>query len=98
MKTMKKETHPEYRFVVFEDSSAEYRFLTRTTMSTDPSKTVVWDDGETYPLVQLDISNASHPFFTGQMKIIDSAGRVERFNKRYGTRKKAVTKKEPVQK
>ncbi len=48
---MKKETHPEYRFVVFEDSSAEYRFLTRTTMSTDPSKTVVWDDGETYPLV-----------------------------------------------
>jgi large subunit ribosomal protein L31 len=48
--------------------------------------------------VQLDISNASHPFFTGQMKIIDSAGRVERFNKRYGTRKKAVTKKEPVQK
>lgn len=95
---MKKETHPEYRFVVFEDSSAEYRFLTRTTMNTDPSKTVVWDDGETYPLVQLEISNASHPFFTGQMKIIDSAGRVERFNKRYGTRKKAVVKKEPAKK
>ena len=57
-----------------------------------------YDPAKTYPLVQLDISNASHPFFTGQMKIIDSAGRVERFNKRYGTRKKAVTKKEPVQK
>jgi large subunit ribosomal protein L31 len=86
---MKKDTHPEYNFVVLEDSSANYRFLTKTT---------VWEDGETYPVVQLEISNASHPFFTGQMKIIDSAGRVERFNKRYGTRKKAVAKKEPASK
>ena len=83
MRLMKKETHPEYRFVVFEDASAEYRFLTRTTMNPDPSKSTVWEDGETYPCVQLDISNASHPFFTGQMKIIDSAGRVERFNERF---------------
>ncbi len=95
---MKTDIHPEYRFVVFEDASANYRFLTRTTMKVDESKTTQWDDGQTYPIVQLEISNASHPFFTGQMKIIDSAGRVERFNKRYGTRKKAVTKKEPVQK
>ena len=98
VRLMKKETHPEYRFVVFEDASAEYRFLTRTTMNPDPSKSTVWEDGQTYPCVQLDISNASHPFFTGQMKIIDSAGRVERFNKRYGLRKKTVVKKEPVQK
>jgi len=67
-------------------------------MKVDTSKTTVWEDGETYPVVQLEISNASHPFFTGQMKIIDSAGRVERFNKRYGTRKKAVAKKEPAAK
>jgi large subunit ribosomal protein L31 len=67
-------------------------------MKVDATKTTVWEDGETYPVVQLEISNASHPFFTGQMKIIDSAGRVERFNKRYGTRKKAVAKKEPAPK
>ena len=95
---MKKDIHPDYRFVVFEDASANYRFLTRSTLSVDPSKTVEWEDGNTYPLVQLDISNASHPFFTGQMKIIDSAGRVERFNKRHGARKKTVAKKEPVKK
>ena len=95
---MKTDIHPEYRFVVFEDASANYRFLTRTTMKVDESKTTQWDDGQTYPLVQLEISNASHPFFTGQMKIIDSAGRVERFNKRYGTRKKAVAKKDPAPK
>ena len=92
---MKPEIHPEYQFVVFEDSSVNYRFLTRTTMRVDAQKTTQWEDGNTYPLVQLDISNASHPFFTGQMKIIDSAGRVERFNKRYGTRKKTVRKAEP---
>jgi len=96
--TMKKDIHPESRMVVFEDASANYRFLTRTTMNPDPSKNTVWEDGNTYPIVQLDISNASHPFFTGQMKIIDSAGRVERFNKRYGSRKKAVVKKAPVAK
>jgi large subunit ribosomal protein L31 len=95
---MKPEIHPEYQFVVFEDSSVNYRFLTRTTMRVDAQKTTQWEDGNTYPLVQLDISNASHPFFTGQMKIIDSAGRVERFNKRYGTRKKAVAKKAPAKK
>ncbi len=95
---MKPEIHPDYQFVVFEDSSADYRFLTRSTLKPDATKTVVWEDGNTYPLVQLEISNASHPFFTGQMKIIDSAGRVDRFNKRYGARKKAVVKKEPASK
>jgi large subunit ribosomal protein L31 len=92
---MKPEIHPDYQFVVFEDSSADYRFLTRSTLKPDATKTVVWEDGNTYPLVQLEISNASHPFFTGQMKIIDSAGRVDRFNKRYGARKKVVKKAEP---
>ena len=95
---MKPDIHPAYQPVVFEDASANYRFLTRSTLKTDATKTVVWEDGNTYPLVQLDISNASHPFYTGQMKIIDSAGRVERFNKRYGARKKTVVKKEPTSK
>jgi len=96
---MKADIHPEYRFVVFEDASANYRFLTRSTVKVDPSKTVQWEDGNSYPVIQLDISNASHPFFTGQMKIIDSAGRVERFNKRYGARKKAApAKKAPAAK
>ena len=92
---MKKDIHPKYEFVVFEDTGANYRFLTRSTVKTDPNKTIEWTDGKTYPLVVLDISNASHPFYTGQIKIIDSAGRVERFNKRYGTRKKTVKKAEP---
>ena len=95
---MKPDIHPDYQAVVFEDASANYRFLTRSTLKTDPAKTVVWEDGNTYPLVQLDISNASHPFYTGQMKIIDSAGRVDRFNKRYGARKKTVAKKAPAAK
>ena len=95
---MKPDIHPDYKAVVFEDASANYRFLTRSTLKTDPAKTVVWEDGNTYPLVQLDISNASHPFYTGQMKIIDSAGRVDRFNNRYGARKKTVVKKEPSSK
>ena len=95
---MKPDIHPAYQPVVFEDASANYRFLTRSTLKTDATKTVVWEDGNTYPLVQLDISNASHPFYTGQMKIIDSAGRVERFNKRYGARKKTVVKKDPTSK
>ncbi len=96
--TMKPDIHPDYQPVVFEDASANYRFLTRSTLKADPTKTVVWEDGNTYPLVQLDISNASHPFYTGQMKIIDSAGRVDRFNKRYGARKKTVAKKAPAAK
>lgn len=90
---MKSDTHPDYRFVVFEDTAADYRFLTRSTVKVDPNKTIEWTDGNTYPVVHLELSNASHPFFTGQMKIVDSAGRVDRFNKRYGTRKKAPAKK-----
>jgi len=88
---MKPDIHPTYRFVVFQDQSSGTSFLTRSTIET--GETVTWEDGNTYPLVNLEISNASHPYYTGQMKIIDSAGRVERFNKRYGARKKPVKKK-----
>jgi len=84
---MKSDIHPEYGPVVFQDMSAGTSFLTRSTIST--SETVVWEDGNEYPLAKVEISSESHPFFTGQMKIVDTAGRVERFEKRYGRRKKA---------
>ncbi|MDH4280813.1 MAG: type B 50S ribosomal protein L31 [Acidimicrobiia bacterium] len=83
---MKPDIHPNYRPVVFMDASAEFTFLTRSTVETD--ETIEWSDGNTYPLAKVDISSASHPFFTGQMKIVDTAGRVERFERRYGRRKK----------
>ncbi len=83
---MKPDIHPKYRPVVFMDASADFSFLTRSTVETD--ETIEWSDGNTYPLAKVDISSASHPFFTGQMKIVDTAGRVERFERRYGRRKK----------
>jgi large subunit ribosomal protein L31 len=80
---MKQDTHPqEYRPVVFQDASAEYAFLTRSCVETDDS--IEWEDGKTYPLYKLDISSASHPFYTGKQRIVDTAGRVERFRRRYG--------------
>ena len=78
---MKKGIHPNYRPVVFQDASAEFLILTRSTIQT--SDTIQWEDGNTYPLVKLEISSASHPFFTGKQKLLDTAGRVEKFNKKY---------------
>ncbi len=79
---MKADIHPQYRTVVFQDTSSDFSFLTRSTIQT--SETVVWEDGETYPLAKVEISSASHPFFTGKQKLVDTGGRVERFQKRYG--------------
>ncbi len=83
---MKSDIHPNYRYVVFQDAAADFSFLTRSTVQTN--ETIEWEDGNTYPLAKVEISAASHPFFTGQMKIVDTAGRVERFEKRYGQRKR----------
>jgi large subunit ribosomal protein L31 len=82
---MKRGIHPDYRPVVFEDVSIGERWLGASTVRTE--RTVEWSDGTTYPLLAIEISNLTHPFFTGQMKIVDTAGRVERFKKRYGARK-----------
>ncbi len=82
---MKPDIHPTYRPVVFQDVGADFAFLTKSTITT--SETIDWEDGETYPLYKVDISSASHPFFTGTMRIIDTAGRVERFERRFGRRK-----------
>ncbi len=78
---MKSGIHPEYRKVVFQDVSADFSFLTRSTM--DSKETIKWEDGEEYPLIKIDISSASHPFYTGKHKVLDSGGRVDRFKRRY---------------
>jgi large subunit ribosomal protein L31 len=79
---MKKGIHPEnYRFVVFKDMSNGYAFLSKSTASS--RDTITWDDGKEYPLIKLEISNSSHPFYTGKMKFIDSAGRIDKFKKKY---------------
>jgi len=84
---MKKNLHPEnYRLVVFQDVSCDYSFLTRSTVKTND--TIKWEDGNEYPLYKLEISNKSHPYFTGKQNLIDSAGRIEKFNKKYNLSKK----------
>ena len=79
---MKKEIHPETRQVLFHDISVDKHFLIRSTLN--PTKTKEWEDGETYPYYPVEISSASHPFYTGQHKIVDSAGRVDKFRRKYG--------------
>jgi len=79
---MKAGIHPEYREVVFQDVSSDFSFLTRSTM--ESKETIKWEDGKEYPLVKVEVSSASHPFYTGKHKVLDSGGRVDRFKKRYG--------------
>lgn len=81
---MKKGIHPDYHPVVFQDSSTGMSFLTRSTATS--SRTVEWTDGNTYPLLVVDITSDSHPFWTGNQRLIDTAGQVEKFNRRYGKR------------
>jgi len=82
---MKAEIHPEYREVVFQDVSSDFSFKTRSTVKA--RDTIKWEDGNEYPLVKVEVSSKSHPFYTGQHKIVDSGGRVDRFKQRYGKRK-----------
>jgi large subunit ribosomal protein L31 len=80
---MKADIHPKYEPVIFQDASSNFSILTRSTMtSKDKMK---WEDGKEYPVVKLDISSQSHPFYTGKHKVIDAGGRVDKFRKRYGT-------------
>ena len=81
---MKPDIHPDYHHVVFQDATTGDAFLTRSTITTD--RTVEWEDGRAYPLVVVDISAASHPFWTGSRRHIDTAGQVEKFRRRYGGR------------
>ena len=84
---MKKDIHPEYRAVVFQDPSCDFAILSKSTIKT--KDTFKWTDGNTYPLVKLEISSGSHPFFTGKQKLLDTAGRVEKFNRKYKKKKTA---------
>lgn len=76
--------HPPYRPVVFRDRAGDFAFLTRSTASSE--QTVEWEDGNTYPVIDVEVSSASHPFYTGAARVLDTAGRVERFERRYGKR------------
>src|SRR4051794_1834194 len=78
---MKQGIHPNYRPVVFMDHAANFSFLSASTVETDEKTT--WTDGKEYPLYRVEISSASHPFFTGKMKFLDTTGRVEKFQKKY---------------
>lgn len=78
---MKAGIHPEYRDVVFQDVTSDFKILTRSTLSS--KETVKWEDGNEYPLVKIEVSSSSHPFYTGQNKVIDTSGRVDKFRKRY---------------
>ena len=80
---MKKDIHPEdYRLVVFKDMSNDYSFVTKSCAPT--GDTVTWEDGNEYPLIKLDISHKSHPYFTGKAQFVDTAGRIDKFKNRYG--------------
>lgn len=80
---MKKGIHPDYREVVFHDLSSDYKFLTRSTVQT---RDTIEFEGKTYPLVKIEVSSQSHPFYTGKNVLLDTAGRVDKFRKRYGTK------------
>lgn len=83
IKIMRKDTHPEnYRFVVFKDMTNDTTFLSKSTANS--KETVTWEDGNEYPVIKLDISSTSHPFYTGKKVMVDTAGRIDKFNKRYG--------------
>jgi large subunit ribosomal protein L31 len=82
---MKADIHPKYNEVVFQDVSSDLAILTRSTMTS--KETVKWEDGKEYPVIKVEISSASHPFYTGKHKVIDAGGRVDKFRKRYGAAK-----------
>lgn len=78
---MKDGVHPEYRNVVFQDVTSDFKILTRSTLSS--KETVKWEDGNEYPLVKVEVSSSSHPFYTGQNKVMDTSGRIDKFKRRY---------------
>lgn len=93
---MKKNTHPDtYRTVVFKDFSCDESWLAKSCAATNDS--ITWEDGNEYPLIKLEISNLSHPFYTGKMKFVDTAGRIDKFNKKFAKFAKANPNPEPAE-
>jgi large subunit ribosomal protein L31 len=92
---MKEGIHPsDYRYVVFKDMSNEQSFLTKSCAQS--KETIVWEDGNEYPVIKLEISSSSHPFYTGKMKLVDTAGRVDKFRSRYSSHRASQAKSEEV--
>lgn len=85
---MKKDIHPKYHFVVYQDTSSDLKILTRSTKKS--GEMIKWEDGVEYPLIRIEISSASHPFFTGKQKLLDSEGRIEKFKRRYQQKPQAA--------
>ena len=83
---MKQGIHPEYKEVVFLDQQSDFKFITKSTLTS--KETIKWEDGNEYPLIKIEVSSASHPFYTGKKIFLDTAGRVEKFKKRYDKKKK----------
>lgn len=81
---MKADIHPKYHHVVFQDISSDFKFLTRSTMTSKEKTT--WEDGNEYPIIKVEISSHSHPFFTGKQKVVDTGGRLEKFRRRYAAK------------
>ncbi|HMB57993.1 MAG TPA: type B 50S ribosomal protein L31 [Arenimonas sp.] len=78
---MKADIHPSYNAVVFQDVTSDFSFLTRSTLSS--KEKIKWEDGQEYPLIKVEISSATHPFYTGKQRVSDTSGRIDKFNKRY---------------
>ena len=97
---MKSDINPEYPAVVFKDKTAEFSILTRSSINT--KETIKWEDGNEYPVFYVDISSASHPFYTGKQQFVDTMGRVEKFKKKFGGQYQSTQpvkkKKKPVKK
>jgi large subunit ribosomal protein L31 len=91
---MKKDIHPDYKEVVFQDVQSDFKFLTRSTLTSEEK--IKWEDGKEYPLIKVEVSSASHPFYTGKKIFVDTAGRVEKFNQKY--KAKVAVKSTPKEK
>jgi large subunit ribosomal protein L31 len=83
VRNMKADTHPVYNEVIFFDSSCDFKFLTRTTAETKNKEKMKWTDGKEYPMIRIEVSSESHPFYTGKHKIMDTAGRIDKFKQRF---------------
>ena len=92
---MKADTHPAYHEVIFFDSSCDFKFLTRSTVETKNKDKMLWTDGKEYPVIRIEVSSESHPFYTGKHKIMDTAGRIDKFKQRF-TRSTAKPEAEKV--
>ena len=88
---MKSDIHPDYRPVVFKDKTADFAILTKSTIAT--KETIKWEDGKEYPVYFVDISSASHPFYTGKQQFVDTMGRVEKFKKKFSGNYQSLKKK-----